>query len=270
MRRSRGIHYRSSASKATVARLLTAPSVGRAVGRLLRDRVPSKGLIVDTSSPIVADNIKAQLLFGLYESTERKYVRKYLSDAPIVLDLGASLGIVSTHALRVMAPEGHLIAVEPNSSLHGHLRRALRRGSRGQRTSVVHAAIGARSEATARLDTSGSTVASHISLDGEEVPVASISSILTRFGYNDRPYALIADIEGAEAKVLDDDLGALANCTTAIIEFHDWAGSTVPDLARRVEDAGFEILEAHGPVVAFRRVVDPKPQSGVVQGVASS
>jgi len=212
--------------------------------------------VFDTSSSVIADNVKAQILLGMYESAEAKFVRRHLRGAKVVLDLGASLGITSSHALRVMDPSGHLVAVEPNSALQEPLAQMLRRNSRGQRTSVVHAAIGPKAEESVRLDTSGLTVASRIASEGEVVPVTSLEEVLQDFGYIDTPYALVADIEGAEQHLLREDRAALANCTAAVFEFHTSAGRAIPDLAELVSEAGFEEVEAHGPVVAFRRAID--------------
>lgn len=212
--------------KARVAAAMSCSAVGRVLALLLRDRIPNRGCVIDTRNPVVVPSIKASLFWGFYESPEIRFVQRYLRGDLDVIELGSSIGVVSAHIARKLNPDRQLICVEPNPYLLDQIRSNLALNAPNARYRIVHGAIdyspgrqgGVELEIGAR--NLGSRVAS---LAGDArptttVPAVTLSAILAA---NDiESYALVADIEGAEAALLEHEEAALARCRQLIIELH--------------------------------------------------
>ena len=70
-------------------------------------------------------------------------------------------------------------------------------------------------------------------------------------------FALVADIEGGEAAIIDKDEPALRNCEQIVIELHatqlDGRDVSIDDLVRNIEARGLALTARHGPVCVFER-----------------
>jgi FkbM family methyltransferase len=203
----------------------------------------------------VPPEVKSALLFGLYESTEIRMIRKYLGGFKTLIDLGASLGFASSHALSVLPDDARLIAVEANPELVSSLRRRLESYAGLRRIDVVNAAV-SYDGPTARLAVASSSVGSRIGTTGVEVPAVTLTQLLSDFAVEDH-YALICDIEGAELDILRNDAAALARCSAAVVEFHpsmagdrEWTPQEVLDA---FVAAGFVERSSRGPVSFLSR-----------------
>jgi hypothetical protein len=71
-------------------------------------------------------------------------------------------------------------------------------------------------------------------------------------------FDLVSDIEGAEGSFLIQDHDALQRCRRAVIELHDTTVDQhkvlVSDLVRATAEAGFRVVDRHGPVVGLSRM----------------
>ena len=88
------------------------------------------------------------------------------------------------------------------------------------------------------------------------VPALSLSRVLAENGIGN--YALIADIEGAEAGLFSHDLQALSGCKKVIIELHDTSYNgekyLVEDLITLIENSTAMVLrDRYGSVCMFER-----------------
>lgn len=240
--------------------------MGRLVGRAFGGRVPSAVGRVDTRSPAVPPEVQARLLFRLYERAELRFVTGLLrTDLPVV-EVGASIGVITIAARRRLAAPVPLLAVEANPALIEPLRRNLAAAGVDRLVTVVHGAVApTASGGTVRLALGSSSTDSRLA-EGHhddpvpgpgivEVPAFSLGDLLTEHGV-DGDFSLIADIEGAEATLLEHEGAALARCRQAIFELHDttlhgapitWAGL----LERFEADAGFSVAAQHGPVAVL-------------------
>src|SRR3569623_274442 len=82
-------------AKRFIGPLLANRWTGLVAARVLRDRIPHRGLTIDTSSPVVTPEIKAALRMRVYESSEYRFVRRYVPTDCDVIELGGSLGVIS-------------------------------------------------------------------------------------------------------------------------------------------------------------------------------
>jgi FkbM family methyltransferase len=250
--------------KRAAARVLCDPFVGRLIGALYGDRIPLNGLRIHTGSPVVAARTKAEIYWGIYESAEIRFLSRFLRTDLDVIELGASLGVVSSHAARALEPGRRLLCVEANPHLIPLIEENLRANAPQREFRVVQRAIDYDAGRDAvRLALGVTTAASHVSsgqgTGGQEivVPTATLSELLRESGFE--RYTLISDIEGAETGVFFDDPKALDGCGQILIELHDTQQNggrlAYGDLAGEIERRyPFRVREAYGPVYVFDRV----------------
>ncbi len=88
-----------------------------------------------------------------------------------------------------------------------------------------------------------------------QVPRLTVSQLVEEHGL-DR-YSLVADIEGAEAGILDQDAESLAGCELMIIELHSttYDGGRIErtELASHIERLGFRMLEEQRRTAVYAR-----------------
>lgn len=254
----RGVQYRAGAAKVALGSLATAAPIGRAVGSVFGDKIPHHGVRVDARG--FADPVKAAMFFGLYESSETRFVRRHMGKhrEPVVVELGSSLGVVSSHIVSLLPPRGRLITVEANPWLIPALRARFRDLRGGKSVDVVHAAISYQeSTSTITFGVSDDCRASRVEANtpgGVAVPRSTLRDVLERHSVRS-DYFLVADIEGAEADILMEDTQSLRTCRAAVLELHETPRADVGELVRRLEAEGFELRGAHGPVVHVARSV---------------
>jgi FkbM family methyltransferase len=248
--------------KVGIARTLCHPLLGQIIGRYFGRVVPNRGCKIDTRHPSISPSIVASLFWGFYESAESRLVRSYLPLDLDVVELGASIGAVSAQIARRLGPGRRLISVEANPALLDLLATNVRRNAPQVRHEVVHAAIsyfvGKTVALTLGKDTLGSALASTShSRRIVEVPSITFRRLLDSRDISD--FALVSDIEGAEALVFSEDSAALERCRLMIIELHPTIVRgrpiSVEDLRAQIQALGFSLLARRGPVCAFRQQV---------------
>lgn len=245
--------YRASRLKLAIAGLARSSVVGRALAALSRDRIKNRGLTFDTSASVISPAVKASLAWGMYESAEVRFVRRYIGhEDREVVELGGSLGVVGSHALSCMASDGTFVSVEANPQLIENLGRTLSHHAQGQTVHVLHGAVH-YADTPPVFSVRDSTATGSIGDTGVLVPAVTLGSILSQFSVPDG-YVLISDIEGAEAQMLLHDAAAIKRCRTAIVEFHSTLEASLSDLRERFLSLGFREVAAHGAVVVLERI----------------
>jgi len=127
--------------KASVARAICHPAIGRAIGQLLRDHIPYRGCLIETTSRNVCPETKAALFWGIYESCELRFVQRYIRRDLDVVELGASIGGVTCHIRKRLGPDQRLLAVEANPELAALACRSLERNGLARNVSILKRAI---------------------------------------------------------------------------------------------------------------------------------
>ncbi len=266
---SQVIQHRVFGLKSAMAQALTTEYVGKVVEKLTGDRVRSRGITFDTSHPSFTPSIKAALLFGIYESAEIRFIRRYLRPDVDVVELGSSVGVTGAHILSVLGSGHSLTCVEANPYLLDALNLTLGRARRqsGSDFRIVHGLVSPDATPvrplTARLQF-GSTNLSARPFEDEnsraslpetvEVPRLTLPSLVA----NLHRYALVIDIEGTEVGLIAEAEAVFRHAKQLIIELHhgSYGGRrvTVTDMVRRLTDGlGFNLVDRHGPVLALDR-----------------
>jgi FkbM family methyltransferase len=188
-------------------------------------------------------------------------LRKVLEPGDQVLELGASLGIVSSLILKLIGTAGRLVAVEANPQLAEPFRRQL--SVNGFSCDLVNALccpvwagnvpanLANRAFQASANTLAGRAVAGNSpSCSPEWKTAAAICDKL-----NFLPNVLVCDIEGAETAWNEPGLTFPESLQKIIVELHPWING--PDVAgailTAVTTAGFEVYAFSGSVFAFRR-----------------
>ncbi len=250
--------------KGALAGLLCHRVVGAGLATLFGDRIPTRGMRVHTDSPRIANETKAALFWGIYERAEIDFVRRHLDGDLDVVELGGGIGVLSCAILRGMVDGAKLVTVEADPALAGLLERNIASNHPGRRYSIVRQAVSYPPGPGTAVDfivgdsiVTGRVAAAGDAAGGEvrSVPATTLSRILEENEIGD--YALVADIEGAEAQILLHDVPGLARCREIIIELHDTevdgARFSIQDLVDRIEALGFRLIDRYAGVCAFRR-----------------
>jgi FkbM family methyltransferase len=243
--------------KQIVGPIIANPLTGRIAGWVFRNRIPHRGLTVDTSSHLVRDEIKAALLVHGYESSEYRFVRKYLPRDADVIELGGSLGIISCTICRHLDAAHRLVTVEADPRLAKILARNLGLNDCTAKAKIEGGAIYYGDGDRVEFGLGESSVAGRIGthaqhLEKISVPALTLQSILSREGFT--RYSIVSDIEGIEWQVLESDRAALLGAEIIVLETHDGPeGQPWSDLVARLRtDPEFEVLDQHGSVVVLR------------------
>lgn len=249
--------------KVAVAHAMCSPWVGRLVASTFGDAIPSRGLVVDTADAAVSESVKAMLLFRLYESSEQRFLRRYLRRDLDVVELGSSLGVISSQIARRLRPGRRLVGVEANPRMVALARRNVARNAPGSGATIVHAAVSyaAGDQATfyAHRDSLASSLTPTVnsSVTAVAVPATTLGALL-REQRIVGDFALVSDIEGGEWDMLQHDAEALHRCQQLIIELHevnsDGKTVTVDAMMTKLQEQhGFRLVDRHGPVGVFER-----------------
>jgi hypothetical protein len=107
--------------KSLIAKIICSTLVGKIIERILKNKIPfmhMKDLVFDCSSDLINPVTKAQIYFGIYESAEYRFCAKYIDQKSIIIELGSSIGLISTVVSRMKNPQ-QIISIEANPYLIG-------------------------------------------------------------------------------------------------------------------------------------------------------
>lgn len=243
--------------KRLVGSLLSHPAVGRVLGTVYRDRLPSGDVTVNVRGAAVHPSVKAMIYWGIYESAERRFVRRYIVGDRDVVELGSSLGVVSSEIARKLKPGRRLICVEANVELIPVIERNVRANAPSALVRTLHAAIyppslNGRKQVPFALGTHNfnSSVRSNGETSDNYVPRLGLDDVLREAGVGE--FDLVSDIEGGEVAFLVSQPESLRSCRRAVIEFHatacDGVAFTSDELLERFVALGFRCRAQYGRV----------------------
>lgn len=208
----------------------------------------------------LSSKMRRHLMRGGYERAERKILSRLIREGDAVIELGASLGIVTTLLARKVGSSGQVVAVEPNRLLRPHFDRQL---ACNKKSAILVEALGCpvwggsvpekiRSQCFTAAENSLSGRAEGNS--GAEVPWLTLKEIAARAGI-EAPTAVVIDVEGGEQVWCDLAPSFPNSVKTIIVEVHphliggDKAARCVQALVRE----GFELAEFTGSVFGLSR-----------------
>ncbi len=241
--------------RSVIGRLVMKPVVGHIAGRLLRDRIPHRNLTVITSSGLVSDQVRASLLLGGYESAEYRFVQRYIPGDASVIELGASMGVMTCHLRRRVQLPHCVISVEADRRLLGLIEANLSANTSAP-VELINKAIDYAGSTHVDFSFGEDNLGGAVRADGgATISVESISLRDLVAHLNGDDYSLVSDIEGAEWAMWQNDREFITRARICVFELHDAPdGRKAEELVEAIaNDPELELLERYGHVVAFRR-----------------
>ena len=241
--------------KRNVVRVLCSNSVGQLIGWCTGNQIQFRGTKITVSSPHVPDATKARLYFGIYESAECRFVNRYLRSDLTTIELGGSIGAVSSQISKRLTPGVRYVCIEANPYLIDILSENIKRNASHLNFEIVPGAI-AYGQSKVDFGVGDDNRVSAVNPKKSDAAI-SVKAIQLKDLVPKNPYQLICDIEGAELGLLDHDAESLEQCVLAIVELHcvndDKNRHTVANLAARFGEIGFQTLDQYGDVYVFSR-----------------
>lgn len=204
--------------------------------------------------------ILRQLDAGSYEAKEARFIRAYLPDGAQVLELGASLGIVSSIILG--RRPARLVSYEAVGLLADVARQVVAHNHPTAPWELVHCAIADEGVDEVAFDwspeyTQGGSVARSEGSTCLRVPAASLAAVITRHALPDSAW-LVMDIEGMEWELARHQGNALRHFTGIIVECHNVKEEerSIPqaEVLAEIVRAGFDVVARRGQVAVLRRL----------------
>jgi len=225
------------------------------VGFVSGNKIRISGVLVGTYYSEVSNYIKACLFWGLYEKQEARFIQKYLTHDLPVVELGASIGVISSITAKKVNPKT-VYSIEANPILIPIIENNLKLNQLVN-FKVYNLAIGNEQEVyfTPGSDNTVGRISDTKDSNSVLVPCQPLSHLIRLLSLD--KFNLVCDIEGSEVNFLFQDSDSLACCEWMIIELHDTEFErriiTVKMLMERILKLGFIIIDSHGPVVVAKR-----------------
>ena len=184
-----------------------------------------EGVKVPIRGSFLAPKMRRHLMRGGYERAERKLLAKLVKEGDLVIELGASLGIVTTLLRKKTGAGGDVVAVEANKQLARHFQKQL--AVNGVDARLIHALAcpiweggvpeKIRSQGFSSMPSSLSGRAE--GPGGDDVPWMTLKEIAEEAGLGS-PSVLMIDVEGSEDIWCEHAPGFPDSVRTIIVEVH--------------------------------------------------
>lgn len=212
----------------------------------------------NTAKGYCNNTVKAMIFWGFYESAEMRLIPKYIQQDLPVVELGASLGIVSSVAISSVDNATSYTCIEANPYLIDCINSNLKKFHTGRKNiSIENKAIAYTPEDEVEIMITKNNTQGRISYttgastEGVKVKATTLQP------YSTVPYILICDIEGMEIEIIKHDKDSLQNCRQLFIELHKaWYLSDmfeVNELESFITGMGFNLVERDGNVFYFNK-----------------
>jgi FkbM family methyltransferase len=237
---------------------------GKLVRRVFGNRIPDlrwKGYSFAMPDGIV-NQLYSSVFWGFYESAEIRLVERFLRNDLNVIELGGSSGVVSSHIVRKLDQSCNFIVAEMNTDLITILKTNIENHNlNGCNVRVLNNAVSYTGEyiylQTSNNSTETSILGNASEMGEKKIFAVRLSELVKLISGKD--YALVSDIEGAEAELFIEESDALSNCSQLIIELHqtEYKGQlfTVTDLRDLIVfKHDFSLVQQDGFVYYFTKI----------------
>jgi FkbM family methyltransferase len=225
-------------------------------------QIEINGVKIAVRNSPLNSQMRRHLMKGRYEAAERELATTFIRPGDQILELGASVGIVTCFLARAAGEKGRVVSVEPNTQLRSYfLHQLLLNGIRAE---LLHALccplwkqpipeemasqsyLASRSTLSGRSTKPGETGISVRWLTAEEV--CHETSL--------EPTAMVADIEGTEAVWAEHSPNFPRSLRTILLELHTHILGTrsAAKVMQAVMDEGFRLAGVQRNVFAFERI----------------
>ncbi len=255
--------------KSKVGKILFSDFVGNLISIYFKNNIPCYDCIVDTNSSFFTNTMRASIYFKAYEGAEIRFIRKYLPSNRDVIELGSSLGIVSSQiAKKLDFSQSRLFCIEANHELLNNLKSNIKiNGGDNIKYKILNNLIDYSKPTGSTIDfyANSDILVSSKFIEKNQINDTNIQKIenlyLSELLKTNliKDYTLICDIEGGEIDFLINDVDSLRNCKLMIIELHDtkYLGKnySIDNLIDIINNFGFfTLIDSYGPVAVFSQI----------------
>ena len=225
-----------------VASFLTIKTFGLLIKKWFKSVIPFYEAKINVSNEAIDPSVVAQIFWRIYESGEIRFIKKYLERNKPVIELGSSIGAVSSIIGTIKDSGSSLYCFEANPSLITSIHNNLEI-NRVSGYTVFNGAIAPKGLNVINFHIGKTNLSSKISLDrgGIDVPAININDFIYERKISD--YNLVCDIEGAEIFLLFEQREVFEKSSTIIIELHS---CEYQNREYSVEQINEEILKIEG------------------------
>lgn len=209
-----------------IGNLLCHPIIGGLIKILYRDKIPGRGFYFTSQSKVVSSKNIASIFWGLHERKEVEFIKSYLDPNNDIIELGASIGVITMEILKKVNPDRKLICVEANPDLIPIIQENIRLNFYNRQVDVVNFAIDYSGNSIVQFEIDRNNLGSHVIVANSLIQETNIRNIATitlkklHFDNNLTKFSLISDIEGAEIGFILSEKELLKNCFQLFIELH--------------------------------------------------
>lgn len=237
--------------KRGVVEVLTIPMWGFLLRRV-SNSLPYFNIRLDSQNPSITDKTAAKIFWNLYERAEAELIQKYLPGDKSVIELGASLGIISSLIGSKIRPN-LLLCVEPNPKLIPSIRFYLNQVP-NLHYKVYQNVISYQDTKVGFYIQEDDNLTGRIAVDSDlKIDPLSLHELVSENEMES--FDLVFDIEGAEVEIIIHEQNVWKQCRMIICELHETTyGSnhyTVEMLKQMIEAKGFTCLKQNGNCFAF-------------------
>ena len=247
--------------KILISKIICSNFFGFFIGLVYSNRIKFRNLTIDTSSTQINSVTKAYLFWGIYESAEARFILKYVQKGRNVIELGASLGVISSLIGKSIGNDGYLFSVEGNTNLVNIINTNLQKNNIFN-VSVINKMVDYNAKDTgfskfniSKNHLTSSTQKSSNTINEIDLPTISLKQLSEEFDSNE--LVLVSDIEGAEIGFILKER-ELSNFNLIIIELHEthyqsqtYSVSQMVNLI--TQNHGFKVKDFYGDVFVFER-----------------
>lgn len=210
------------------------------------------------------------LWIGQYERAELNLVREFFKSSRTIIDLGANIGFIGSHAFQEkLLPGGEMICVEANPSSRFYLQSNMcmtsEKSSDSKGLTFLPLALVEENGPETVSFVKCPNLSSHVLSEGRQPPAGADVVTVNTISMNDlissfapHHYSLICDIEGGEVALLNAE-SALSKCRQMVVELHEEPlaghGYSVGKAVERFEGMGFALRGRQKNSFAFTRSV---------------
>ena len=219
------------------------------------------GAKIDVRNSGYTFGVKLAICRNTYEINERILLEEALNTGDHVLEMGASVGIVSRVILSMIGSAGVLKSIEASESVFKTTNRAMSNLTNFQ---LIHglgfpvSKINKEKYSRRSFNFDRSTLGGHLDFESEiddlenSIPIYDISS-LTDESFN--PSVLVLDIEGSEIVLLDLELTIPNSIINIIIELHEfiYGPKLKNEIIERLVSLNYEVVKELNDVFWLRR-----------------
>jgi FkbM family methyltransferase len=247
--------------------LSSAPSVyltDIVVRRVYGGKLLSRGRMIDTNDASVSPWVRTLIFWDMYENAELQLIQQFLPKDIDVIELGGSIGVVASQIAGSLDGGRRLVSVEGNPSLIELLKRNVEANGCRDCATVIHGAVAYATPPSDFVSMSfgDSSLAGWLSdspeqSSGHQVPCVTLGALISRYQFE--RFALIADIEGAEAGIFFHDKEILIRCCPLmIVELHETTFEgrrlSIPDLVTMAKELGYTVKDNRRNVYVFENL----------------